>query len=155
MAVLFFYASTLFNLVLAFAVMMAWNISGGESDYDAIAIGVTSLEILLAIVAGGGYWVVRGAAIRAAEQETRRELTRTLNDRLETALTTRLKELMPAIVKEELELIVPRSVARQLGRLEDAVLVRLLDELFDRGLIEEIDKDWGYFVDPDADETKN
>ncbi len=155
MALMLFYASSLLNLILAFGVMLSWNASGGESDYDAIAVGVTALEILLAIVAGGGYWLVRGAAIRSSERETRAELARTLPGQLETQLTNRLNHLLPSLVKAELERIVPPAVARQLGRLEDAVLMRLLDELFDRGLIDDLDRDWGQSVDPDAEEKEN
>ena len=151
-ALVLFYASALLNVAVAFGVILAWNASGGDSDYDAIAVGVTTLEILLAIVAGGGYWLVRGAAIRSAESETRAELARTLPGQLDKILTDRLDQRLPKQVRAELELIVPPAVAEQLGRLEDAVLMRLLDELFDRGLIDDLDGGWGQFVDPGAEE---
>jgi hypothetical protein len=51
------YGSCLVNCVVALGIIAAWNISGRESNYDALAVSLTVLEILLAMIAAGGFWI--------------------------------------------------------------------------------------------------
>lgn len=54
------------NLML---ILLFWNLSGQVAKLDTLAISLTVLEIFLAVIAVCGFFVIRGAAMRQAEEE--------------------------------------------------------------------------------------
>lgn len=59
-----------------FLVLLLWNVSGTANNTDSLSVSLTVLEILLAVVALGGFFLIRSAAVRAAEDEARSEAKR-------------------------------------------------------------------------------
>jgi hypothetical protein len=60
--------SVFMNFLTLSIVVYIWNTSGGKVEYDALALSITTLEIILAIVAVGGFWMIRGAASESARE---------------------------------------------------------------------------------------
>lgn len=59
------------GLVNLFLIVLLWNVSGQVSDIDSLSVSITVLEMFLAVVALGGFWVIRGSAREAAATEAR------------------------------------------------------------------------------------
>jgi type VI protein secretion system component VasK len=59
--------SIILNLLTFSLILATWN-WGGEHDLDTIAISITALEVILAIVAVGGFWLLQGAARESARE---------------------------------------------------------------------------------------
>lgn len=51
-------------------------VHGGDDQPGSIALSLTILEIFLVAMAVVGFWLVRGAAIRASKEETRAYMDR-------------------------------------------------------------------------------
>ena len=52
--------SVALNIVTLFVILLRWNMSGTPPKWDAVAVSLTVLEIFLAIIALGGFWLFRG-----------------------------------------------------------------------------------------------
>lgn len=64
-------ASIALNFIVLCAILLVWNAGGDKTDIDALAVSITALEIILAIVAVGGFWTLKGAARERAEEVAR------------------------------------------------------------------------------------
>lgn len=53
-------ASVALNFVTLFVVALWWNTSGSDPSWDAVSVSLTVLEVFLAIIALGGFWLFRG-----------------------------------------------------------------------------------------------
>lgn len=59
-----------------FLILLAWNLSGVPLKVDSIAVSISILQIFLAVGALGGFFLLRSAAVSAAEMEARSEFSR-------------------------------------------------------------------------------
>lgn len=64
------------GVVNFFLVLLLWNVSGAEPKLDNLAVSLTVLEIFLAVIAVSGFFLIRSAAVKAAEEEARAEAGR-------------------------------------------------------------------------------
>lgn len=67
-----FSTGIVFNLALLFCIFG----TVGESDPNVLSVSLTILEIFIVVVAFGGFWMIRGAAITAARSGARDEVRR-------------------------------------------------------------------------------
>lgn len=61
--------SVFLGLLNLFLISLLWNLSGVSSKLDSLSVSLTILEVFLAVVAVGGFFLVRGAAMGRAEEE--------------------------------------------------------------------------------------
>ena len=72
---LFVIISVVMNAALLFVFFVVFNsLNRGQTQLDVLAISITVLEIFLAVVAIGGFWLIRDAAISRA-RDTAREIS--------------------------------------------------------------------------------
>ena len=89
-------AFILLSIFSLFFGLLAYNLTDATHDTDAIAISLTTIEVVLAlfaimlgIVAAFGFWAIRGAAVTAAKQEARLYLDEKAREMFEEASKTR------------------------------------------------------------------
>lgn len=68
--------SFLLGTVNLFLILLLWNVTGAEPKPDSLSVSLTVLEIFLAVIAVSGFFLIRSAAIKAAEDEARSEAAR-------------------------------------------------------------------------------
>ena len=81
-----------------FLLLMLWNVSGAAPKTDTLAISLTILQTFLVVVALGGFFIVRGAAMRKAEEEAtivaERIVKRELRDTLQPLLARSVRDYL-------------------------------------------------------------
>ena len=68
--------SVALNVVVFFTICLWWNSAGEKPEVDTVAFGMSVLQTMLAVVALGGFWLLRGAAVEEARRTARDELER-------------------------------------------------------------------------------
>lgn len=63
--------SLLTSLIAIFLIVLHWNSGDAEPDVPYIAVSVTVVQTFVAVAALGGFWLIREAALRKAEQAAR------------------------------------------------------------------------------------
>ncbi|WP_139199542.1 hypothetical protein [Pseudooceanicola nitratireducens] len=61
-------AAIILNVVVLFVVLLRWNLMGTDPNLDPVAVSLTVLEIFLAVIALGGFWLFRGIVKEHAEE---------------------------------------------------------------------------------------
>lgn len=57
------------GIINLFLIVMLWNVAGQIPEIDTLSISLTILQTFLVVVAVGGFFLVRGAAMGKAEEE--------------------------------------------------------------------------------------
>lgn len=66
----------LLGFINLFLILLLWNVSGTARQIDSLSVSLTALQLFLGVVALGGFFLFRTAAVRAAEEEARAEAQR-------------------------------------------------------------------------------
>lgn len=122
-----------FKVIVLFAILLSvlnfgvavttFNSIGEEHDFDAISVSLTVLEMFLATVALGGFFLLRGAAMRAAADEARLTAEKVAKDELKVIAPP----MVGRAVIEYLELFAQKSGADD-SRSSMNDLMQALDE---------------------------
>lgn len=70
------FAALILAVLDLFFILLLWNFSGKKPDLDALAVSISILQMFVGVVALGGFFLIRSAAQRAAEDEARSEFAK-------------------------------------------------------------------------------
>ncbi len=90
--------SIIANIVLGFFVVLTWNTYGKVSENNHIAIGLTTIEIFLIVVAFSGFWMLRSLVVEAAVAVAKEAVAEEFNEH-----KPELRRSVARLVSEEIE----------------------------------------------------